>query len=1071
MSLNSWLPILIVLSALIPGVLIFCIAEHRLVLRRMLNLGASTTCLILIGLLINGVYAGEVFEARLPLLPSIDLVLHADALSLLFVSLSGLLWLVTTIYAMGYLENTKHRGRFFGFFSLCVAATLGIALAGNLITFLIFYELLTLTTYPLVVHKGNAASLRAGRIYLAYTMLGGALLLAGVVWLKALAGPLDFTTTGILSSMPQLDPVQLKVIFALMIAGLGVKAALVPFHGWLPIAMAAPAPVSALLHAVAVVKAGAFGIIRVVYDVYGIEFARDLGMTTFLMVAAAFTIVYGSLMALRQDDIKKRLAYSTVSQVSYIALGTAIAGPIATIGGMVHLVHQGVMKITLFFCAGSLAETLGIHKVSEINGAGRRMPITMAAFTIAALGMIGLPPIAGFVSKWYLGTGAIEVGAYWVLIVLAVSSILNALYFLPILYAAWFKDPVREWPDKTGFGEAHWMLWVPPAITATLAIAVGLLASLPSSPLSWVELISAREYGRELLPVPDATNYVVSSLEWVIIVPLLVAAGLLFPGSTRFCIQLAPYAAVPALAVALLVSPESNLLPGIFFGGVLSVTEQSKIMLLLAALLWLVAGIYGNDYLKGDPNIARYTLFFLLCMTGSFGLTLSQDIFGFISFFTLMSFAAYGLVIHSATTDAIQAGKIYIRWVVIGEVLLFAALAGLAIAGNGTDLISLDKSAQPQWVSWLFLLGFGIKAGLLATHFWLPRAHPVAPVPASALLSGLMVKAGLLGWWRFLPMGEVAVSEAGNMLIILGLIGTFLAVLAGLVQSNMKALLAYSTISQMGIMAAGVGVGLVWPSLWPLLSVSLLLYAVHHGLAKAALFLSVGLAPLLSRQWSSRWLVWLVVLIPVFALVGFPLTSGALAKSALKQSVSEVTWLTQVLSVSVIGTTLLMLRFIELLRQAGQQATTIHKNEITISSARFIATTVLALLVIKLVYWLPQSTVFASSAVVYITWWSLYWPVIGGVLSYLLIRPVLMNIAPVSMSGFMAVIKRSQKAYWHSANRAGQKSLVYLQKIIRRIEAWQNKLYQPVRAKVSAIQLHPAQVFIGVLLCLSLVLI
>ncbi len=239
------------------------------------------------------------------------------------------------------------------------------------------------------------------------------------------------------------------MIFLLLIIGLGVKAALVPLHGWLPQAMVAPAPVSALLHAVAVVKAGAFGIVRVVYDVYGVNFTDQLGLLTGLGIAAAITIIYGSIKALSQDNLKKRLAYSTVSQVSYIALGTAILGPVGTIGGIVHLVHQGIMKITLFFAAGNYAETLGIHKVSEMNGVGRRMPATTLAFSIAALGMIGVPPVAGFVSKWYLGLGALEAGmAAWVMPVLITSSVLNAAYFLPVLYRAWFREPGPAWPAE-----------------------------------------------------------------------------------------------------------------------------------------------------------------------------------------------------------------------------------------------------------------------------------------------------------------------------------------------------------------------------------------------------------------------------------------------------------------------------------------------------------------------------------------------------------------------------------------------------------------------------------------------
>jgi multicomponent Na+:H+ antiporter subunit D len=286
------------------------------------------------------------------------------------------------------------------------------------------------------------------------------------------------------------------LLLVLLIAGLGVKAALVPLHGWLPQAMVAPAPVSALLHAVAVVKAGAFGIVRVVYDIFGVDFAAELGVTGPLAVVAAVTIIYGSLRALFQDNLKRRLAFSTVSQVSYIILGVAIAGPVASIGGIVHLVHQGLMKITLFFCAGNLAETLGVHKIREMNGAGRRMPWSMAAFTIGAFGMIGTPPIAGFISKWYLGLGALEAGQYWVISVLIGSSLLNAAYFLPVLHRIWFREPPDAWPAERNFGnkETAWALLLPPVVTALLALLAGLMASAWFSPLGWVQFIAQREF-------------------------------------------------------------------------------------------------------------------------------------------------------------------------------------------------------------------------------------------------------------------------------------------------------------------------------------------------------------------------------------------------------------------------------------------------------------------------------------------------------------------------------------------------------------------------------------------------
>jgi multicomponent Na+:H+ antiporter subunit D len=371
---------------------------------------------------------------------------------------------------------------------------MGVALAGNLVTFLVFYELLTLSTWPLVVHRGTEEAIRAGRVYLGYTLGGSALLLAGVVWLHAVAGPFEFVERGALATVAARAP-ELRAIFALMVAGVGVKAALVPLHGWLPRAMVAPAPVSALLHAVAVVKAGAFGVVRLVYDVFGIEFAGGLGVLGPLAALAGATIVWGSFRALFQDDLKKRLAFSTVSQVAYIVLGTAVLGPLSTVGGLVHLVHQGIMKVTLFFCAGNLAETLGVHKVSEMRGVGRRMPLTMAAFTVGALGMIGAPPLAGFVSKWFLGVGGLEAGESWVVLVLAASTLLNAGYFLPILRAAWFEPPPPSWPQETRFRhETALGLLVPPLVTALLVLLAGLFAGSDLSPLAWARLVVAREY-------------------------------------------------------------------------------------------------------------------------------------------------------------------------------------------------------------------------------------------------------------------------------------------------------------------------------------------------------------------------------------------------------------------------------------------------------------------------------------------------------------------------------------------------------------------------------------------------
>ena len=494
-AVHELLPLWALLASVITAVVIFALRDHRQRQRTFWNLFGASVKLVLVLLMLHGVMLGHSYEVVYPVLPGVTLLLTVDALALLFAFLSAVLWLVTTVYAVAYLEHSGQRARFFGFFSLCVAATFGIALAGNLFTFFLFYELLTLATWPLVVHRGHPAALAAGRTYLAYTLGGGVALLTGVVAVQAALGDVAFSAGGIpaFSDWAEAEPFQATAVLALMLAGVGVKAALVPLHRWLPVAMVAPAPVSALLHAVAVVKAGAFGVVRILQDVAGPEVAQTLGVAPVLVALAAVTILYGSVRALAQTDLKRRLAFSTVSQVSYITLGVALGGPLALLGGLVHLVHQGLMKITLFFCAGYYAETWGIHRIDELDGIGPRMPWISAAFTVGALGMIGLPPVAGFISKWYLGLGALEQGQTWLLGVLVLSTLLNAAYFLPVLRRIWMLPEPAGRPEVPPERASRWLLY-PALFTAAAALLAGLLAAWDVSPLGWAQRIVEQEY-------------------------------------------------------------------------------------------------------------------------------------------------------------------------------------------------------------------------------------------------------------------------------------------------------------------------------------------------------------------------------------------------------------------------------------------------------------------------------------------------------------------------------------------------------------------------------------------------
>ncbi len=490
------LPLLIVLTTIGSAAAVFCLRDDQTAARAAVAIAGPAMTLALVIAMTLGVLGGQRHEARIPFLRGEDIVLRSDALSVLFTGLSAVLWLVTTVYALGYMRKGPNRSRFFGFFALCVSATMGVALAGNLVTFVVFFEVLTLATYPLVVHNGDEKTLRAGRAYLLYTLSGGAALLMGALLLHTLQGASDFVVGGLLAQAGERpDDVALRIVFVALIVGVGVKAALAPLHGWLPTAMVAPAPVSALLHAVAVVKVGAFGVVRIVYDVFGVSLAQELGVLPPLAAAAAFTVVYGSARALWQDDLKRRLAYSTVSQVSYVTLGAALAHPAAAVGAIMHLIHQGVMKITLFFCAGAFAETAGVKTVSAMNGLGRRMPWTSAAFTVGALGMIGVPPTAGFATKWWLAEGGLAAGEGWVVAVLVTSSLLNAGYFLPVLGRMWFgDDPAPLRAD----GPEPWrvaLMTAAPLLTAGMTLAAALLATSVFSPLGWAEALALDEFG------------------------------------------------------------------------------------------------------------------------------------------------------------------------------------------------------------------------------------------------------------------------------------------------------------------------------------------------------------------------------------------------------------------------------------------------------------------------------------------------------------------------------------------------------------------------------------------------
>jgi multicomponent Na+:H+ antiporter subunit D len=464
-------PALCVLVSLVAAFLILSSNRHPNV-RELWTLLAAVTKFSLVASLLPTVMEGKVVEFTiLEILPGLPLQLRVDTFGLYFALVASGLWILTSLYSIGYMRGLKEHAqtRYFFSFALCLSATMGIAFSGNLLTFFVFYEMLTISTYPLVIHKETPEAIMAGRKYLAYLLTAGVFLLFSIAWTYTLAGNLDFVPGGFLAGHASTEVLQ--ILFATFMLGVGAKAAIMPIHAWLPTAMIAPTPVSALLHAVAVVKAGVFGSVRIICYVFGPSLLKEIDIWIILAYLASFTILVASMFALAQDNLKRRLAFSTISQLSYIILGVALLSPNSLTGGILHISNHAFMKITLFFTAGAIYAKTHVENISQMNGIGRQMPITMGAFTVGALGMAGIPPVSGFLSKWYLCLGTLEAHEAVFLVVFLLSSILNIAYFFPIVFRAFFRTSEQF----TRTDEASPFMVVPLAITAIMAIILGLL--------------------------------------------------------------------------------------------------------------------------------------------------------------------------------------------------------------------------------------------------------------------------------------------------------------------------------------------------------------------------------------------------------------------------------------------------------------------------------------------------------------------------------------------------------------------------------------------------------------------
>lgn len=439
-----WSIALLDLAIVLPliGAGLIVLAGHHPNLREAMTLLTALALLAVVFLVVDLVIAGERPEvALIGFLPGVSIALSAEPLGCLFALVASLLWLVTSCYSIGYMRGHKERNqtRFYAFFAVAIACAMGVAFADNLVTLFVFYEALTLSTFPLVGHAGTAEARRGARTYAGLLLAASfALMLPAIVATHQAAGTVDFVPGGILAG--KISETGAAVVLALFVFGIA-KAAVMPLHRWLPAAMVAPTPVSALLHAVAVVKAGVFAIVKVVVYVIGIDVLGAAGTQSAFVAIAGLTIVIAGMVALNQDNLKRRLAYSTVSQLSYVVMAAVLLTPLSLAGAALHIAAHAFGKITLFFCAGAILVASHKTEISELAGIGRRMPWTMGAFAVATLSMIGLPPTAGFVSKWFILSGAWQAEQYLAVGVLVASTLLSAAYLVPILYRAFFLQP------------------------------------------------------------------------------------------------------------------------------------------------------------------------------------------------------------------------------------------------------------------------------------------------------------------------------------------------------------------------------------------------------------------------------------------------------------------------------------------------------------------------------------------------------------------------------------------------------------------------------------------------------
>ncbi len=865
--------------------------------------------------------AQPVSTPALVVLPMLNIQFTADALGLLFASIASFLWIVTSVYSIGYMRglHLHAQTRYYASFAICIGAVMGVALSSNVFSLFVFYEILAIAAYPLVVHNETPEALAAGRKYLIYTQSGGVAILAGMMSIIAMGNTLDFVAGGN-PAIAAISPDFARLGFLLLMVGFGVKAAIVPLHGWLPSAMVAPTPVSGLLHAVAVVNTGVFGLLRLMLYLYGPDLMVGLGLQYLVIAVAVITIIVGSLLALMQDDFKLRLAYSTVSQLSYMILGAAILLPAsisgvsdagraaAIIGATFAFTAHAFGKLTMFFIAGAVAVETGKTKISQLDGLGRKMPWEFVAFTLATLSMVGLPPMAGFVAKWYLsmGVGAGNITEWWIILVLVGASVLNLAYFLPIITRAFFRH---------SDGEAlpvRWTLRAPVIITAAGALILGIWTGIPSGPFALCTQAAAS--------VTHTATLVSGTLVMGTAVPpfLILLVGvpfvLLLNGRAR---------QAGLILIGGITLVDVLLLPGGYFASyaaagvmqwnlpfmgytltLLRVDQLSYLVGVIFAIITFCAILYAA--VVASPRLHLFALLYAAC---SLGVVFAGDWITLLFFWELMAVTSTILIWQEAG-EAIGAGYRYLLFHGLGGTLLGGGIV-LLFLGAGSPVVGplagIPGATYQLWASVLIVLGIGINLAIIPLHTWLVDAYPRANFVASVFLCVFTTKSAVYVLARAQP-GTEFIAFMGALMAVYG-------VIFAMFQNDIRRLLSYHIISQVGYMVAGIGIlGLLGAAneIGQLGLDGGMAHLVNNVLYKTLLFMAVGVIiwktgeNLLSRIGGlqkkmpvTAFAFW----VAAFAIAGVPLFNGFVSKGMVLAAAEHTSiWIWVLLEIASFGT-------------------------------------------------------------------------------------------------------------------------------------------------------------------------